>query len=165
MRKNDLPKLVKKLGALDKFFRDLPKVIGNAYVNFALDNFKTESWEGTPWPTRKDPERRKDRRALLVKTGALRRSIHYKLQRRQGGTAIIVSSNVPYAEVHNEGQTLNLQVKVKQHDRRTKKGTVKVKAHQRQVTLTMPERRFIGPSKTFERDITNYIIQALNKLL
>jgi hypothetical protein len=29
----------------------------------------------------------------------------------------------------------------------------------------MPERRFIGPSKTFERDITNYINQALNKLL
>jgi len=156
--------IVKKMAALNKYFKNLPKIIGNEYVNFALDNFKKQAWEGKAWPKRANQDER-DGRSLLVKTGALRRSIKYQLARRGGGTVITVNSNMKYAKAHNEGLNISATVKVKPHDRRTKKGIVKVKAHNRVVNFDMPERRFMGQSKAFEQHIITIIQNQINKII
>jgi phage gpG-like protein len=76
--------------------------------NFVKDNFKSESFAGRKWPARKSRDRSDRRnpdspRKLLIKTSTLLRSI--KVQRK--GDSIVVSSNVPYAKIHNEGGTIN----------------------------------------------------------
>lgn len=160
----NINELDKKLKQLDAYFQKLPKIIGNEYINFALDNFKNQAWEGAPWPKRANQDA-KDGRNLLVKTGALRRSIKYQLQRRAGGTSIFVTSNLKYAQAHNEGLNISANVKVRAHDRRTKKGTVKVRSHDRTVNFDMPQRQFIGPSKQFEQHIINLIVSQITKIL
>ncbi len=79
-------------------------------------------------------------RATLVKSGDLRRSIKASVS---GPRSITLSTDVPYAEIHNEGGTITAAQSVKSHARRTSKGTTTVKAHTRNVNTSMPQRQFM----------------------
>ena len=167
-RKNDLPKLGKAIKELAVFFERLPDVMGTAYLGFVLDNFQNQAWEGKPWQPRKTNINQKDKkkkksRALLIKTGRLRRSIRYRVERQSGRRVVIISTDVPYAQAHNEGLFIKIKTKVRSHTRY--RGKVKVKAHVREQQLRLPERRFIGPSKSFNRQMQTYISQGLKRLL
>jgi phage gpG-like protein len=63
-------------------------------------NFERQSFFGTSWAASKYVSRRGGR--LLIRSGALRRSIHYQIQ----GDRITFRSNRPYASIHNEGGTI-----------------------------------------------------------
>jgi len=63
-------------------FRELPAEIGEEAVNFTLENFEAQGWQGDSfeaWPHRKNPnawgKADDPSRALLVKSGNLRRTI------------------------------------------------------------------------------------------
>ena len=105
-------KLKKKLeGAIDR----LPAIIMNvAATHFLQENFDKQQYDGIPWQPRKPRghyrkdgsfiaaknKRQSDNRAVLVKSGALRRSI--LTNNRILGNKIIISV-LPYGEYHNEG--------------------------------------------------------------
>ncbi len=85
----------------------LPKLLGNEMVNFALDNFARQGYQGAKfekWPERKRKEKRKQPRHLLIKSGRLRRSIRII---RTTDNSVTVGTDVPYARAHNDGLTIN----------------------------------------------------------
>jgi phage gpG-like protein len=88
---------------------------------------------------------------------------------------IIVGSDVPYAQIHNDGGTINKSVTVKTHTvrqhSRTRKGrneTVKehkVQAHTRKMNTTIPQRRFLGASYTLSKRMMNLITARFYRAL
>lgn len=103
------------------------RVAGELIVNESLQNFKNESYEGKKWKKREGEEEqdRKKRRALLVKSGRLRRSVRVvKIE----GKRVIVGSDVPYAQRHNEG------------------------------LKNMPQRKFLGFSERLKKKIRQTIL-------
>ena len=151
----------------------LPLLIGNEVVNFALDNFDKQGFDtGTvvrKWQPRKHGDRPGG--AILVgkQSGRLRRSIR---QLRRTDTSVWVGSDEVYSGIHNEGGTLRVTVTPK--SRRyfwamyyeTKKDYWKWMALTKkpQLTIKMPERRFLGNSAELDRRIIRLIERELEKI-
>lgn len=172
--RNDLLKLNKDLKNIESFFKVLPDHIGNAYVNFVQDNFAQQGFTDEAfvgWQPRKKKEIarvtksgkkiEKPNRALLVNSGALRRSIRYKIIPKGGKKSIYVYSNIPYAEAHNEGLHIEKTVTVKAHNRKAKGKTYAVKSHKREINLQMPKRQFMGESQAFNNLVIDHVAEAL----
>ncbi len=140
---------------LAETLRTLPAIVGEEAVNFSLDSFRQQAWSGYSqdvWPKRKNPtkwgKRDETDRALLVKTGKLRRSI--RVTRIQQDRVFIGAGgpDVPYARVHNEGFRGKVTQQVNEHLRRNKKGgKTKVSAFTRTINQNIPQRQFIGGQK------------------
>ncbi|UFK27503.1 tail protein [Elizabethkingia phage TCUEAP3] len=155
MAKNLGDLLLKKRDALAQTFRDLPAIIGEEVVNYTLKNFEDQGWNGDSfeaWQKRKNPNAwgKKDDpgRALLVKTGKLKRSI--RIISIQADKVIVGAggSDIPYAKAHNEGFEGTINQKVKEHLRRGKNiKTIKVKAFKRTIHQQIPKRKFIGSAE------------------
>jgi phage gpG-like protein len=114
--------------------------ITNTTVNHYKSSFRNQGFAGdnAKWKPRKNIDQG---RAILVQSGDLRRSIKGTNQ----GNNIIISSDKPYAEIHNQGGTINTTVSVKAFSRKTKSGkTANVKAHTRNVNTQIPKRQFMG---------------------
>jgi hypothetical protein len=143
----------------------LPPIIGNEVKNFALDSFKKQGFLGEtfePWKKRKS--KKQGSRAILVKTGRLRRGWRVA---QANWDRVILANDVPYAKAHNDG-VHEKSVDVKAHSRnkfsRSKvgsgrftksgkermktvqsiSGSSQVKAHTRRMSI--PRRRMIGNS-------------------
>jgi phage gpG-like protein len=104
-------------------------------------------------------------RALLIKTGALRRSL--RVASASTGAVRFVAGNqdVPYAGIHNEGGRITGTVQVRSFEREptfAKRHTVK--AHTRTLNITMPRRRFLGPSQKLMERLYRQFFTELNKL-
>ena len=150
---------------LSKIKKDLPSVLSNDALKFFNDSFKKQGWDDngiTKWKKRKS---KKDNagRGILIKSGALRRSIKIK---ESNFNRIIISSNMPYSKIHNEGFKGNENVKahirrvfgnVKVSNVSTRK-TRKIKAvvevqqvsaHKRK--MNMPQRQYMGNSRTLQK--------------
>lgn len=136
----------------------LAPVLANAAVNWTLENYNKQQWEGTPWKARKS---KKDTgRAILIGPGSgrLRRSIQVVTI---GNLYAIGVLGVPYARIHNEGgeitQAARSELFVRNRYKKGakgkmfggmgayKKGTTKGKGLSfKQRTITIPKRQFIG---------------------
>ena len=102
--------------------------------------------------------------------------------------SVTIGSDVPYANVHNEGLRMRFTQNVSQFTRMNKKndrfaavkgkegkrstrvrftktasGISVVKAHTRKVNYKMPERRFMGHSKYLTMQISRLITTEINK--
>lgn len=134
--------------------RALPAIIGEEAVNFSLENFDMEAWNGASiknWVKRKNTSwnRKNDDqgRALLVKTGKLKRSIRITKMLNDRVWVGAGGPDVPYAKAHNFGFEGMVKQEVKPFTRRTKKGKAQVKGHTRTVYQNIPQRQFIGGEK------------------
>lgn len=87
---------------LQPAFDELPLIIGNAGVNYTLDAFEKEGFEGKPWAKHKD---KKATNRVLDKTSRLIRSV--AVISHTQNSVIWGSRGVPYAQVHNDGLTIN----------------------------------------------------------
>ncbi len=147
--------------------RELPPIIGNEVVNFTLNNFKQKAWSGHSqevWKKRKNPTKwgKKDetQRALLVKSGKLRRSIRYRTENYRVWV-MAGGSDVPYARAHNYGFRGKVQQTVRPFTRKMKDGTVqKVKGFKRTIHQNIPRRQFIGGVKD-----SPYLKRRINRLI
>lgn len=83
---------------LEQTLADLPTIIGNEAVNYSLDAFNAQAWEGSSWQARKS--KKDEGRAILVKSGTLRRSIRII---SSSASSVTVGTDVIYARVHNDG--------------------------------------------------------------
>ncbi len=168
---------------IDAFFADftrrveevkriLPDIVGTEVVNSAQDNFRTESFFGEKWPARKD---KKNKRKLLVKTGALQRSPRI-IQSMPG--LVSVGSDVPYAEVHNEGGVINRSARSETFIRNRyktgkkgemfggmgafRKGTTAGKGQTyKAYSYSMPMRKFLGNHPKLKRHLEDTIKEVV----
>lgn len=161
---------------LNEFRRDLPLLVGNEVVNFALDNWDKQGWQGAtfkPWPQRKSPPSGgSGGGSILVgkQSGRLRRS--QRITRRTA-RHVEVGSELEYAGIHNEGGQIRVTVTAKsrrffwamyyQTGNDMWKGMALTK--KTQLTITMPERRFIGESPVLDEMIRTVIENRLQKIL
>ena len=140
--------------------KQLPKLLTNTSKNIFVDSWKKQGWDGVKWQEvqRRTPGTKAYKsatkaartRAILVKSGTLRRSIVVNSQTFQ---RMIISTNVPYAEVHNEG--FSGIVRVNAHSRIGKR----IKAHSRKVNI--PQRKFMGHGQRVEKEQRDIIGVAL----
>lgn len=153
---------LKKLSRVHQTFVPKAAIIA---VNFSKERFVQKNWVGRTrerWPDRE----RKDRGTLMVKSGRLKRSIR---KIRIGSTFFIIGTDVPYAQAHNDGLTINKTVTVRQHQRTVRRGRtarrVEVSMHTRKMVRTFKKRQFIGESdvlmRRIERTLENDIKEAL----
>jgi len=121
-------------------FTGLMKAIGNIAVNEAKENFRRQGFMDRslkPWKPRK---KRDEGRAILVKSGALRRSIRRISVSNKRVTIGSKGKPAVYAGVHNAG---------------LKAGRGK--------GFIMPKRQFLGPSHTTDKRIVNLIKKKIKK--
>ena len=176
----------KVLQNMDRLKRTLPVQLANQAQNFFVDSWKKQGWDdGTvqKWAPRSVKNRKNNGRALLVKSGALRRAAGQSI-RSQTFSLVRLTVALPYAEVHNEGYngivkahtrarftksttTANVGLRKSKGDtgrRRanvfTKTGDVTVRAH----NMRMPRRRFMGDSKTLRKMQQTLITTQIDKV-
>ena len=151
----------KRLQKVNKpsFMRRLVKRSGVVAVNFSKERFVKKDWlDGNSreaWKKRKKP----DRGSLMVKSGRLKRSIR-KLS--EGDYFVYVGTDVPYAQIHNEGGNINKTITVRTHSRTRKGRTETVKSHRRKMKMTMPKRQFLGDSNALAKRIERFANVEIN---
>lgn len=94
----------KKMREFEQMKRDAPRVVGNMAKNHYLEGFQKGGFiDNTldPWKKRKEGAPRNSGRAILVDTGALRRSI--RVTSASFRRIVIASVGLKYASRHNQG--------------------------------------------------------------
>ena len=173
----------------NQFQRTLPQFIGTEAVNFFKFSFRRQGFVdkggNKKWQKRKNSGGKNAGRAILTQSGRLRRSIRIVAS---GFSFVKVGTDVPYAQIHNEGGTIKGTVSVRAHERhvhrgdtiqeeytvkkgKTKKRTIKlqrvekVRAHTRTMNTTIPQRQFIGESDFLEKRLTAKIEAKLKDII
>ena len=106
-------------------------------TSFRNQRFTDESWERCQ-PRKRTERSRMGNRAILVKSGRLRRSIRSK---RFGFLSVKILTDVPYASVHNNGE-------------RSGRGR----------GFKMPKRQFIGYSGVLNRKIIDKMDVTIKRI-
>lgn len=153
-------------------------------VRFFKSSFRKQGYTDKvfiPWRRRKDSksrsikfgQKRTTGRAILVQSGDLRRSINGQVN----GNQIVFKSDLPYAQIHNDGGTINhpggtayrivakgkavfisnAKRKALEADGKTVKVT---KPHK----IKIPRRRFMGPSAFLMDELNRMAEKRLLKL-
>lgn len=161
---------------IEKAVSMIPARAGVIAVNFVKERFRQQNWlDKTPEPWKKRNPKKKmtktDNRALLVKSGRLRRSFRKIVQ----GYRVIIATDVPYAALHNQGGTVQKSVNIasytkKAYKRKGKRRTETVrehavKSHSRLMNLTVEKRQFIGPSENLNERIEKMIYNDITNVL
>lgn len=142
---------------LNNALAGLPLVLANAAVNWTLENYKKQQWNGTAWPGRKRETKKSRGRQLLVQSGRLRRGIQVV------GDNSFGVLGVPYARIHNEGGSISQSGRSNNYvQNRYKRGANKGKFKKGKLApsgsgaggrfsfgdrnINIPQRKFIGNS-------------------
>jgi phage gpG-like protein len=111
--KSKLP--MKVSGIAEKDFKD----------NFTRQGVRGKSGNIIKWKKRKNESEKRKGRAILIKSGRLRRGN----KKRPDATHARVINDVPYAEAHNEGSKETVNVKAFTRRSKLSKKPSEVKAH------------------------------------
>lgn len=143
----------------------LPARVATCAVNFSKQRFVDQNWHDTtpePWKPRSGKRRggvKRQSGAILVDSGRLKRSIRVI---SADSNRVVIGTDVPYAEMHNEG--LDGEVNVRQHTRRSRKGRLyTVRAHTRRVHMS--QRRFLGASQELTKQLEDLITTELKNAI
>lgn len=178
---------VKMVDNLIKARKALPNEVAALAVKFSKERFRDQAWYDNnkeAWKARKQRRQGGKRKSqtLLVNTGRLKRSIR-KIKADQN--EVRIGTDVPYAEIHNNGGKITASANVKSYTRkahsrkahsRSRKGNVEsvpaqnvsshsVKAHRRKMNTAIPQRQFIGNSAKLARDIEKLIVDRFEKAM
>lgn len=109
----DWSEVRKRLSAIKESF---PRAMAVVAQNFFVDSFRRQGWYEARslkrWKARKKPDKSYKRRAILIKSGRLRRSIRI---REATFVNITIAAEAPYAAAHNNG--INSPQHVRAHTR------------------------------------------------
>lgn len=144
---------------IPSFNRRLLLRAGVEAVNFSKERFVQKNWLDStrePW----EPRKKRSRGSLMVKSGRLKRSIR-KIS--DGHNFVLIGTDVPYAQLHNEGGTVDKISNVRSHSRSRKGRTFNVVAHRRKMNLTVPKRQFLGNSRILGRRIERQIARDIQE--
>jgi phage gpG-like protein len=172
---------------MQRFCKRLPNLVAREAVNFAKDRFRFGGWVDTNFKKWKPRSYYKGRqRALLIKSGRLRNSVHASSISNSGVT---ITANMPYAQAHNEGFKGTVTQKVKAHRRKMphrntykavkgkeykrstrlvfekqSSGVAFVKAFTRVVNMNIPQRQFMGDSVFFMKRLCAIFTNRINQI-
>lgn len=132
--------LKEKLNDLQRMKVTLPVKLGNEAKNHFLQSFRNQGFTDRGFQAWKPRRTGKDGRAILVKTGNLRRSI--KVGSARWERVAIGSYSIDYAKVHNYG---------------LKAGRGK--------GFKMPKRQFIGDSEVLKRRLRAIVEKDFGRLI
>lgn len=176
----------KALKNMERLKETLPPLLANQAQNFFVQSWRKQGWDDggiQRWKPRQDKGPKSQGRAILVKSGKLRRAIGQSI-REQSFERIKLVVALPYAFVHNEGYngprrahsravfsrsstTQFIGLQRKDGNRKLPKtpvypkaGEQKVKAH----NLNIPKRQFMGDSKTLRKQQEKLIEKELGKI-
>ena len=142
MKFNEARKIAQAISQFDYSIGLMQNDIGQIALNHFTKSFRDQGFTDESlqaWKPRKRVRGRNDEgRAILVKTGALRRSLR---KTNIGKYRVRISSNLPYSRVHNDGLRAG-----------------------RGKGFTMPKRQFAGKSATMDRKIRNKIHRRIRKI-
>lgn len=159
-------KFLKDLKDISTTVKQLPTQLGAESVRFSKERFVQQNWMDNStesWKKRNTlsgESKRRRSRHTLVDTGNLKKSI------RVIGVSqnhVLIGTEVPYAQIHNEGGKIQGTQKVKAHVRTRKGRKHTVGSHSRKVNYQIPKRQFLGESAALERKLNRLAIAKLNK--
>mgnify|MGYP002853282096 CR=1 FL=1 len=171
------------MSALEKIFAAIVKESAINLSDLFDKSFETKSFNGKQWKNRINNRRG----SLLVDSGALRRSLKYTIT----GNTIVWTSNLPYAQIHNEGGKIKITPKMhrffwakymslSKKVKKGKKGQVlkasKTNYEEAQLYkalalkkigtfITIPQRQFIGESPEVKIRVDKIANKYINKLI
>lgn len=152
MRFNEARKIAEHLAKFKKEIEAMRTIMGveavnhykKSFVNQGFTDKTLDKWEGrkrNSYRTRGGKKVDDTSRALMVKTGTLKRSINYV---RSGHYAVVINTgSLPYAKIHNDG--------------------LNGKAFGRSI-FKMPKRQFIGYSQTLNNKILSRIDSKIKRI-
>jgi len=156
----------KSIKELKNFFNHkAPVIVGVEAKKFFKDSFNKQGWDDgilQPWEKRKAKDRNRRTRSLLIKTARLKKSLQYRPIR---GKVYVYSADVPYAKIHNEGGTIQGIQNIRKHTRTRRGKRTEVEAHKRNVNTKIPQRQFMGNSRTLNYRIEKELNRRINKIL
>ncbi|WP_172918556.1 phage virion morphogenesis protein [Capnocytophaga canis] len=165
------------------FLRRMTAEVGIIAVNFSKDRFQFKNWIDKGGAEKWKPRQRKGRGSLLVRSGRLKRSIRKIIT---GDYYVVVGTDVPYAQIHNEGGEINKTVRVRGFQRKInirarkidratgrlrKMGKpigqmlINVRSHNRKMNLQIPRRQFLGNSEFLAKRIEKYVTSQIDNEL
>lgn len=103
MRFNEARKLIEFSKKIEAVVGDFATIAGTEAINHFTLNFRKQGFDDDgvkKWQPRKRERKRDSGRAILIKTGQLRRSL---IKRKADKSAVYIISSLPYANRHNEG--------------------------------------------------------------
>ena len=162
---------VKKLKKLSRVYKNFPEGAGIEAESFFKERFERKNWldrSPEPWePSKKPPDWvpkkwRKKRGSLMVDSKRLKGSIRVV---KSSKTSVTIGTDVPYAQIHNEGGKIDQTLKIKKHSRQRNGRKHSVKAHKRKRTIKIPKRQFIGESAILLRRIERYVEREIKEAL
>lgn len=156
---------------IKKTVRNLPLQIGNEAEVFFKDNFNKQGFDDDgldKWVERKHPV---PGRNILTKSGRLKKEIRKQVIGLKVMVKVMGASE-KYADIHNFGGTITIRVtdKLRKYAWKmwyaTGAGYWKGIALTKKSTLTikMPQRKFIGASRTLDRKISALIEKQLGRI-
>lgn len=175
-------KILKQIEKLKPELSKIVDLMGVEAKNHFTNSFREQGFTDETlslWKPRKRSERGKSR-AILVKSGRLRRSLRSS---KRGSFSVVISTDVPYAQLHNDGGIINKRertanimyrelytnletgktvkrfAKKKGKNKATHSMSVNIGAH----TIKMPKRQFIGYSGKLNRKIISKFDQRIKK--
>ncbi|MEO1256765.1 MAG: hypothetical protein AAFY41_18025 [Bacteroidota bacterium] len=154
---------------LKKFNEDLPVIVGTEMVEFALDNFDKQGFQGNSfkqWKV-KNP---KPGRTIGVKTGRGRRSIRYK---KLSEGRVEAGTDLDYMAALNEGKLLKVRLTVKSrkffwamfYKTNNPKWKNMALTKKKVLSIQLPELKFIDNSPALDQRIQQKIDVRLKKIL
>ncbi len=160
----DINVIVKEYAALQN---KIPRLVGNTAVNTFKRNFQREGFITAgrleKWIPRAVETVKTKGRAILVQSGAMKRSIRVLMQMRG---FVQIGTDKVYASIHNKGGNIRGTFKVRKHSRKKRGGKpTTVKAHSRTVDITIPKRKFIGQSTATLIAVNRILIRELKRIL
>lgn len=157
MKFNEAKKIVADLNKVSKEIKEMVDIMGVYAINHYKKSFVNGGFTDThfePWKKRKRDRGKDSTRGILIKTRRLSRSL---VSKRVGKYSVRISSNVPYALIHNEGgiikkkdsvRTLNFKIT---RDGRSRFSKAKKANYQEDFNISahkivIPKRQFVGYS-------------------
>lgn len=147
----------------------VPNIVAETATEFFQDRFKTQEWNGVPWPAlnpKYAAKKTKGKGKILTQTSALRGSITPTQVNSQRVVISAGSAMVPYARVHNEGLRVRGIRNVRGYHNNNFMGKgkrVQIQPHFRKVDFKMPRRQFMGHSKYLNQAIIERLTKAFNQ--
>lgn len=162
--------MIRQLQQAQQYIKEsVPVVIGVEAVRFFKNAFR-KGGLNKKWEARKIPRPGStNNQNVLIKDEHLMDSIDYKVE----GDSVVIFSDLPYAEIHNEGGTISVTAQMKKyfwakHYEAKEAGLVDVadlwKACALAKKITIPQRQFIGDSPELNQTIIDKITRDLDKI-
>lgn len=173
-----LDDVLRRLAAAERYFEnDVPVVIGVEAVKHFKESFQDEGFTDSSlkkWDTRKTKRLEgTNTQKILSKSSELGESIDYRIE----GSTVVIYSDKPYAQIHNEGGTIPVTEKMRGYfwsqyykavDLTGDKEDELAQQFKNMAlakTITIQQRQFMGDSQALIEKISNKIVRDLTRIL